>query len=164
MKTSELTGATLDRIVHDLLHPEERIKDGCTAPQYSTDWAHGGEIIEREGISLEWSGWGGDEQWDACIKHDDNYTGLTALIAAMRCYVASKLGDDVEMPASLNIERSKLIQRLISDDIYGWGSTDSRDEYLATILADGFLGYNKQFTEELQAEWNERLSSKGDTE
>ena len=62
------------------------------------------------------------------------------------------------------MERSKLIQRLISDDIYGWGSTDSRDDYLATILADGFLGYNKLFTEELQAEWNERLSSKGDAE
>ena len=62
------------------------------------------------------------------------------------------------------MERSELIRRLISDDIYDGNDTDSRDEYLATILADGFIGYNKLFTEELQAEWNERLSSKGDTE
>jgi len=60
------------------------------------------------------------------------------------------------------MERSKLIQRLISDDIYGWNDTDSRDEYLATILADGFLGYNKQFTEELQAEWDERVALDGE--
>ena len=60
------------------------------------------------------------------------------------------------------MERSKLIQRLISDDIYGWSDTDSRDEYLATILADGFLGYNKQFTEELQAEWDERVALDGE--
>jgi hypothetical protein len=60
------------------------------------------------------------------------------------------------------MERSKLIQRLISDDIYGWKDTDSRDEYLATILAEGFLGYNKQFTEELQAEWDERVALDGE--
>jgi len=64
----------------------------------------------------------------------------------------------------MKMERSKLIQRLISDDIYGWSDTDSRDEYLATILAEGFLGYNKQFTEELQAEWNERLACRRGTE
>lgn len=62
------------------------------------------------------------------------------------------------------MERSELIRRLISDDIYDWNDTDSRDEYLATILADGFIGYNKQTTEELQTEWNERLACKGETE
>jgi hypothetical protein len=64
----------------------------------------------------------------------------------------------------MNMERSKLIQRLVSDDIYGWGSTDSRDDYLGTILCDGFVGYNNQTTEELQAEWNERLACKRDAE
>ena len=62
------------------------------------------------------------------------------------------------------MERSKLIQRLISDDIYGWDGADSRDDYLWTILSEGFVGYNNQTTEELQAEWNERLACKGDTE
>jgi hypothetical protein len=30
-----------------------------------------------------------------------NGYGITPLIAAMRCYVASKLGDEVEIPAGL---------------------------------------------------------------
>lgn len=68
---------------------------------YSTDWGIGGAIIEREGISLEWSGWGGDEQWIAYLKHDDEFKGPTPLIAAMRCYVASKLGDEVDIPDEL---------------------------------------------------------------
>lgn len=67
----------------------------------STDWSQGGPIIEREGISLEWSGWGGDEQWLAYIKHDDEFKGPTPLIAAMRCYVASHLGDEVDIPEEL---------------------------------------------------------------
>lgn len=64
-------------------------------PHYSTDWAQGGPIIEREMIDLDF------------YKHDceasmrgDAFTvvsGPTPLIAAMRCYVASKLGDEVEM-------------------------------------------------------------------
>jgi hypothetical protein len=41
--------------------------------------------------------------WDA---HMDNVnffeTGTTPLIAAMRCYVASKLGDEVELPEELH--------------------------------------------------------------
>lgn len=35
--------------------------------------------------------------YDAC----EGYTGPTPLIAAMRCYVASKLGDTVEVPEEL---------------------------------------------------------------
>lgn len=60
------------------------------------------------------------------------------------------------------MERSKLIQRLISDDIYGWNDTDGRDEFLATILAEGFVGYDNQTTEELQAEWKERVALDGE--
>ena len=66
----------------------------------STDWAQGGPIIEREGISTgchldgeEWfarSYWGEYEQ-----------SGPTPLISAMRCYIASKLGDQVEVPDEL---------------------------------------------------------------
>ena len=62
------------------------------------------------------------------------------------------------------MKRFELIENLISDDIYDWNDTASMNEYLATILADGFIGYNKQTTEELQTEWNERLACKGETE
>jgi hypothetical protein len=65
----------------------------------STDWALGGTIIEREGISVC-----PDEIAPWCAFFDNGtaeyvfYTGTTPLIAAMRCYVASKLGDEVELP------------------------------------------------------------------
>ena len=66
----------------------------------SGDWWQGGEIIEREWIEIcrlnngEWRG-----QWyeQATEKIHREY-GDTPLIAAMRCYVASKLGDEVEIP------------------------------------------------------------------
>ena len=68
---------------------------------YSTDWQLGGPIIEREDIAVwpdaEEGGWfassGGGRGTD--------YKGPTPLIAAMRCYVASKLGDEVEVPDEL---------------------------------------------------------------
>jgi hypothetical protein len=98
-KTDDLTGAALDWAVAkceglDYFEPEI----GPMEPQYSTDWAQGGPIIEREGISIEWQGWGGDEQSIAYIRHDEEYFGPTPLVAAMRCYVAARLGDEIEVP------------------------------------------------------------------
>jgi len=98
-KTAELTGAALNNAVHELAYPDEPIKEGCTAPPYSTDWAFCGPIIERERITIEWEG--DPDSWCACIMADQEVYGPTALIAAMRCYVASKLGDEVEIPEEL---------------------------------------------------------------
>jgi len=98
-KTAELTGAALNNAVHELAYPDEPIKEGCTAPPYSADWAFCGPIIERERITIEWEG--DPDSWCACIMADQEVYGPTALIAAMRCYVASKLGDEVEIPDEL---------------------------------------------------------------
>ncbi len=60
----------------------------------STDWSQGGPIIERERISIENSekyGW-------VASKKGPCEIGPTALIAAMRCYVTAKLGEEVEVP------------------------------------------------------------------
>lgn len=80
---------------------------GKKPPAYSTDWAHGGVIIEREGISLYLDT---NNLWQANI-FDGNpavfgtgIEGSTPLIAAMRCYVASKLGAEVEIPDELKGE------------------------------------------------------------
>ncbi len=65
----------------------------------STDWAQGGPIIEREGISLEFSN--GD--WFA--KYETSaiqYFSYSPLLSAMRCYVASKLGEEVEIPEEVS--------------------------------------------------------------
>jgi hypothetical protein len=77
----------------------------------STDWSQGGPIIERERISTAKDP--SDAYWQACINcatssmfgpglcGDHWHYGPTPLIAAMRCYVASKLGDEVEIPEEL---------------------------------------------------------------
>ncbi len=95
MKTSELTGAALDWAVAKC----EGFDNGDWLPDYSTDWAAGGPIIECEGISLDYDGIG---LWIATIITNGSvFTKVdkTPLIAAMRCYVASKLGEDVEVPS-----------------------------------------------------------------
>ena len=75
---------------------------------YSTDWAQGGPIIEREGINL-----GTQRNEPGCKPHIDYlwhaqldqrvYVGYgpTPLIAAMRCYCRSKLGDVTDIPEEL---------------------------------------------------------------
>ena len=97
MKTSELTGAALDWAVSRCERHWTFEPDGLDS--YSTDWALAGPIIEREYIELTI-----DLAWNAAIRggdKDDIAHGPTPLIAAMRCYVASKLGDEVEIPEEL---------------------------------------------------------------
>jgi hypothetical protein len=103
MKTSELTGAALDWAVAQCegISVRNGFDDNC--PDYSTYWAHGGPIIEREKISvLDANGcWGARKTyWDRSRSSRD-YFGPTPLIAAMRCYVASKLGDNSDIPEEL---------------------------------------------------------------
>ncbi len=65
----------------------------------SSDWSQGGPIIERNALTLS----------AYCGKDDsvDWYAGRfsmkspTPLIAAMRCYVYSELGDEVDIPKEL---------------------------------------------------------------
>ena len=109
MKTSELTGAALDWAVAKCEGHDAHIYGGVVrttmrsvfGPEchYSTDWAQGGPIIEREMIELVPQS---DSLWDAMYhgQHIPN-DGPTPLIAAMRCYVASKLGDEVEIPMEI---------------------------------------------------------------
>ena len=84
---------------------EDMEVDGSTVLAYSTDWAQGGPIIEREEISVEFGRADFITPWIAYklgLPHEDNPEGgSTPLIAAMRCYVASKLGDTVEVPEEL---------------------------------------------------------------
>lgn len=101
IKTSELKGAALDWAVAkcegvpvDQGGWDNRFID---AYQYSSDWSQGGPIIEREKIDVYHlcpGSWRAEDlgNW---------YNGPTPLIAAMRCYVASKLGDEVEVPEEL---------------------------------------------------------------
>jgi len=64
----------------------------------SGDWMQGGPIIERERIDVLYEH---DLRWIAVPQKGIESYGPTPLIAAMRCYVASKLGDEVEIPDEL---------------------------------------------------------------
>jgi hypothetical protein len=103
MKTSELTGAALDWAVakcEGVLMRWERSTHDEAPLEYSpsTDWAQGGPIIEREGLTITFQQ---NHVWAAQTDDDLFEGGPTPLIAAMRCYVASKLGDEVELPEEL---------------------------------------------------------------
>ena len=98
VKTSELTGHALDWAVARATGEFE----GDTFMYFSDEWEAGGPIIEREGISivLDWDvvgefSWGATRIEQSVVSQAE---GTTPLIAAMRCYVASKLGDEVDVP------------------------------------------------------------------
>lgn len=108
IKTSELLGPALNWAVaradgydeewlaRQLKNPNPYTR--CI-PEFSTDWDEGGPIIEREAISLtqfsDYPKWTAKHPESLCID------GPTPLIAAMRCYCCSKLGDEVEVPDGL---------------------------------------------------------------
>ena len=129
VKTGELTGPALDwavgvaegrqpgaykGVVRATAHPDCPDSAPMFGPElnYSTDWAQAGPIIQREGISTRLNHKQA-QLWEAYIwlptQHDqseadsNSYTafGTTPLIAAMRCFCCSKLGDTVEVPDEL---------------------------------------------------------------
>jgi hypothetical protein len=108
MKTSELTGAALDWAVAKCERLKgnviEAVRVGELSP--STQWHWGGPIIEREKISTEEIQGAWKAELEILTADDAQYKyglghGPTPLIAAMRCYVASKLGDNIDIPKEL---------------------------------------------------------------
>lgn len=125
MKTSELIGPTLNWAVMKLegrvlvqtlgggLLVNGRHEDGRELPEDwqmtfmwhpSTDWEQGGPIIEREEIDVychespkSGCGWWVAEITGTGVKARGN----SYLVAAMRAFVASKLGDEIEIPEEL---------------------------------------------------------------
>jgi hypothetical protein len=126
IKTSELIGKALNFAVakcngkgidlsdkHDPWLTSDGIADQpLHSYTPSTDWSQGGPIIERERIKVA-PNLGGT--WHGQIRHIKdhplsrhlvlsgwtNQHGPTPLVAVMRCYVAIKLGDEVEIPEEL---------------------------------------------------------------
>ncbi|HVE10702.1 MAG TPA: phage protein NinX family protein [Paraburkholderia sp.] len=113
MKVSDLQGPLLDYWVARVAQlPKPRVDDGfcwieepaCdgdpasaleAAYAPSTDWTHGGPIIEREHICI---GYTEQNQWGACGTTQAprfDSLGATPLIAAMRFYVSRQYGEQV---------------------------------------------------------------------
>jgi hypothetical protein len=115
-KTSELTGVALDWLVakcegvnqeafclfYRPTEPNDYDVHGFPEFHYSTLWHQGGPIIEREKISINYDASGRWSQgWRAFSNSAPIMLGETPLIAAMRCFVASELGDEIEVPDEL---------------------------------------------------------------
>jgi hypothetical protein len=105
MKVSELQGAALDWAV------AKKVDGYIVNESFMTRWTDtnarmvwttttqppGRTIIEREGISVATDD---VEPWCGFIE-DDEINTLFFSGAAMRCYVASKMGDEIELPEEL---------------------------------------------------------------
>lgn len=103
MKVYNLKGRQLNWAVRQCLNPGT--KDYVeNRDNFSDCWNKAGPIIEREKIGLVYN--------PHCLSNGGWYAtspkarrflqlGETPLIAAMRCYVASKLGEDIDIPETL---------------------------------------------------------------
>lgn len=129
MKTRDLIGAQLDWAVAKCEGYECEFGDEVSGPwlvpqegylhdekplasfRPSTDWAQGGPLSERESLCV-----GRKQQCDTayCPINDPTVDcwartsngghlsyGPTPLIAAMRCFCASRLGDEINIPEEL---------------------------------------------------------------
>ena len=118
IKTQDLTGTALDWAVAVAegksgdceIHANNiwygRVTSGFVQYHPSTNWALMGPIIERELITLDYDCFGPQPVWIGTQHAFDgtrlqHQFGETPLTAAARCYVASKLGDEVEVPEEL---------------------------------------------------------------
>ena len=131
VKISELTGTALDYAVakceetawekyDEALYnnkptpprPSEYLRDYTFHPDKfnpSTNWLQGGPIIEREKIVFNtengtpWRARFGRPRltFDGKATNYHHEEGPTPLIAAMRCYVSSKYGEEIEIPDEL---------------------------------------------------------------
>jgi len=118
LKTSELTDLALDWAVamtegydeswllRQLANPNPKTR---AIIRFIEDWAEAGPIIEREQLGVWFSQAMEDENgtplrtatWYAEDLIGFTAVGPTPLVAAMRCYVASKLGDEIDVPEKL---------------------------------------------------------------
>jgi hypothetical protein len=111
--TSELQGAALDWAVARCEGEAVSLVKGQLEARWtengwkpSTDWAQGGPIIEREWISIEaWPNESDEGSRWLATRYEQpavsEMLGPTPLVAAMRCYVAACLGDEVDVPEVL---------------------------------------------------------------
>ena len=124
VKTKDLKGRALDYVVALVTLSETHILVFCSnqtgqarwslysiklgyyreIPHYCT-WREGDDIIDREKIMTMWCHTG---EWKAVMASSEakppyffRQNGANRRTAAMRCYILSKLGEEVEIPDNL---------------------------------------------------------------
>lgn len=96
IKVAEAEGQVLDWMVANAEEVDFDIASDGYTYKPSSSWAQGGPILDREHISI--NTWLAD--WLASSNRATS-EGPTPLIAAMRCYVLSMLGEEVDVPDEL---------------------------------------------------------------
>lgn len=109
--TLGLEGSALDYAVAKAGNRESpSIAEKFLGEQYyrpSTDWAHGGPIIESERLQV-WPHGVPLSGWVACYENRSIHAhGATPLEAAMRCFVLNKLGMEIDVPEALMLKEHK---------------------------------------------------------
>jgi hypothetical protein len=115
IKTCKLEGKALDWVVAEIENTPtnkgpadwwQRTDEGLLFNPYyqevyspSTLWAQGGLIIEAEMLTIGPAKNEGFMAWT--FPKGNGSWGYTPLMAAMRCYVASKLGNIIDIPEEL---------------------------------------------------------------
>ena len=123
IKTQDLTGIQLDWAVAKCLNWKDYNEDGVPYIELdsshmsrrfgpykpSTNWEQAGSIIEQVKITISpnddknsmkqklWVAYRIVTLFEDGFDHEYQY-GPTPLIAAMRCFVASRIGDEVDIP------------------------------------------------------------------
>ena len=109
LQTAKLVGIALDWAVAKCEGIDTKNYSGALTICYdgdwwqpSTDWAQAGPIIELEIASLRLSnnlGWAACRPYNFEEDKPEQYVyGPTPLIAAMRCYVISQFGEEIDVP------------------------------------------------------------------
>lgn len=114
VKTNSLSGKLLDYVVYKLEDPHgyidsflamyENYRYDSGTYGYSSLWEDGGPIIDKHHICLDVGHdgiWISYTQQNYSGEKESMMSGTTALEAAMRCYVYSKLGSEVKLPDKL---------------------------------------------------------------
>ena len=65
------------------------------------NWGWGGPILEREGLLIRPQPGNSWDSWKHGVDEPGYSIGPTPLIAAMRCYLVSRLGETAEVPDEL---------------------------------------------------------------
>lgn len=96
VKIDELEGMALDWAIAKAI--------GKYVASYSTDWSQGGPLIESESITVGLCINPNEPKWLAyAYRGPKSYNGRSdkPLIAVCRAIIASKLGDEIEIPEEL---------------------------------------------------------------
>ncbi len=113
IKTSKLTGAALDWAVAKCEGVKvEKIGElslwsSASWHKYSSNWAQGGPILSRERISRTidhsglWIAYWSDGYTEGDEGKQHMQCDRSELVAGLRCVVALKLGDEIEIPEEL---------------------------------------------------------------